>query len=117
MFLQDLLGASPLHYACIAGHADVCELLCRRVALKGVHVDKLVPQHANRGLTDASRAYTPKNFLLHLFFFVSLPIFCAALHVLRRMHLRTRHPPLFVHSQAATLDFRRSMLILHSGVL
>jgi ankyrin repeat protein len=57
VILQDLLGASPLHYACIAGHANVCELICRRVALKGVHVDKLVPQHANRGYSNTSREY------------------------------------------------------------
>jgi hypothetical protein len=39
---QDLIGFTPLHYAAYAGRCAVVELLCRRLALRGLTVETAI---------------------------------------------------------------------------
>lgn len=36
------MGASPLHYAALAGQVPVVDLLCRRVIMRGIRIDDIV---------------------------------------------------------------------------
>jgi hypothetical protein len=45
--MQDIVGLTPLHYAALAGQAVVCDLLCRRLLLKGRSIDDLVKPSAS----------------------------------------------------------------------